>query len=62
MAVNEKNSDEKKGLKLPYTPPAIVYEGIITARAGSLSPVGVPEEDFSGVNPVDLFGNSGSDS
>lgn len=59
MAINKKISEDKQDLKLPYTPPAIVYEGLITARAGSLSP-GLPEEDHSGVNPVDLFGGVGT--
>jgi len=60
MAVKKMVTEEKQENKLPYVSPAIVYEGLITARAGSLSPdVGVPGGDEAGVNPVDLFGGNG---
>lgn len=37
-----------------YEMPAIIYEGVITTRAGS--PVGGP--DKSGVDPADIFGTN----
>ena len=58
MVMNENRKEEEKETRVPYSPPAIVYEGIITARAGSLAP-GVPDEDSSGVGPIDLFGSDG---
>ena len=42
--------------RIPYESPAIIYEGEITTRAGS--PPGPGFED-PGVDPADLFGNSG---
>lgn len=40
--------------KVPYEPPAIIYEGELTTRAGS-RPTGAPL-DFE-VDPAKLFGN-----
>lgn len=40
----------------PYTPPAIIYEGQISSRAGS--PVGpIAPTDGQDVDPIDLFNN-----
>lgn len=40
--------------RLQYEAPAIVYEGVITTRAGS--PAGVtPGDSDAGVDPSDLF-------
>ncbi|MBE2220546.1 MAG: hypothetical protein IAF02_03345 [Anaerolineae bacterium] len=42
-----------------YKAPAIIYEGIITTRAGS-GPTGDPAgSGESGVDPADLFGDGG---
>lgn len=38
---------------LPYETPAVIYEGVITTRAGS--PVGGGDSE-KGVDPADLFG------
>jgi hypothetical protein len=37
-----------------YEAPAVVYEGVITTRAGT--PIG-GEQDGADVDPADLFGN-----
>ncbi len=39
---------------LPYETPAVIYEGVITTRAGS--PVGGGDSE-KGVDPADLFGS-----
>ena len=49
---------QEKQEKKPYEPPAIVYEGIITTRAGSPATLGDDGKE-SGVDPADLFGNGG---
>lgn len=39
----------------PYQPPAIIYEGKLSTRAGT------PEEptgNLPGIDPADIFGNS----
>lgn len=57
MANFEIGPEDKQEEKLPYVPPAIVYEGLVTARAGSLGPEVPPfQDDEAGVQPVDLFG------
>ncbi len=38
-----------------YEAPEVIYETVITTRAGSPSPFRI--EDPSGVDPLDLFGN-----
>lgn len=55
---------QKTNNKITYEAPAIIYEGQLTARAGSLSPDigGAPGTNNGGadtgiVNPGDLFGN-----
>lgn len=43
----------------PYEPPAIIYSGLITTRAGS--PMGIIYDDplgVDGIDPADLFGDS----
>jgi hypothetical protein len=47
----EKKSDDRT----PYEPPAIIYKGKISTRAGS--PVFAPDGDTTVVDPADLFGN-----
>jgi hypothetical protein len=47
------NSKEQSDRRATYEAPAIIYEGVITTRAGS--PVFSPEGD--GVDPADLFGS-----
>ena len=45
---------EKQEEKRPYGPPAIIYSGQISTRAGS--PIGSPS-DSEGIDPADLFGD-----
>lgn len=59
MELNVMNTEEKLEKRMPYTSPAIVYEGLVTARAGSLSPADDPGNNEAGIGPVDLFGNNG---
>ena len=49
---------KEKQQKKPYEPPALVYEGVITTRAGSPATL-VGDGEESGVDPADLFGNGG---
>ena len=49
-----KKRPDKTGDTLPYESPAIIYEGLITTRAGT--PTGGAESD-NAVDPADLFGN-----
>jgi len=41
--------------RFPYEPPAIIYKGKISTRAGS--PFPRPEESTTVVDPADLFGD-----
>lgn len=48
-------TESKKGVdRADYEAPAIVYESIITTRAGS--PAGATDGAGTGVDPADLFG------
>ena len=48
---NDRSTPQK-----PYNPPAIIYEGQISTRAGS--PVGpIAPSDSQDVDPIDLFNN-----
>ena len=49
---------QEKRERLPYETPAIIYEGLITTRAGSPPGGGAPDPG-EGLDPVDLFGNNG---
>ena len=40
-----------------YEAPAIIYEGIITTRAGTPTGGGSTGSEESGVDPADLFGS-----
>ena len=54
MAAQQQISPDKK--EEPYTPPAIIYDGVISTRAGS--PLGGGDGNGAdGVDPADLFGN-----
>jgi hypothetical protein len=44
---------EKQQVRAAYTPPAVIYRGKLSTRAGS--PAGVPGD--TAVDPADLFGN-----
>lgn len=50
--------EKKRDGRIPYETPAVIYEGVISTRAGS------PPNRFpggsggDGVDPADLFGNS----
>jgi hypothetical protein len=50
-ATKQENAEEKRAV---YETPAIVYEGLISTRAGS--PLIVPD-DGEGIDPSDLFGS-----
>jgi hypothetical protein len=50
---NKEGSGEKK----PYERPAIIFEGIITTRAGSPFDPLTGGGDDNAVDPADLFGN-----
>jgi len=39
----------------PYEAPAVIYEGLITTRAGT--PTGSTDGDSNAVDPADLFGS-----
>lgn len=47
----ETQTEEKK----VYEPPAIIYEGIISTRAGTPA-LGLAPDQGPGINPEDLFG------
>jgi hypothetical protein len=48
--------NEKMEEKRPYAPPAIIYNGTISTRAGS--PIGGSNDPEAGaVDPADLFSN-----
>lgn len=50
------NRETKGGQRLRYETPAVIYESVITTRAGS--PLSITDDpDPSGVDPADLFGN-----
>ncbi|MCA9933280.1 MAG: hypothetical protein H6662_12040 [Ardenticatenaceae bacterium] len=49
--VQEKSQEQRAA----YEAPAIIYETIITTRAGS--PLSLDVQDPDGVDPADLFGN-----
>jgi len=49
------DKESKKRARAAYEAPAIVYESVITTRAGS--PAGATDSAGSDVDPADLFGN-----
>ncbi len=54
----EHNYDEEGTVvdrRTPYEPPAIIYKGKISTRAGS--PFPVPDGSTTVVDPADLFGD-----
>ncbi len=53
----KQRAPEKKDqeARLSYCAPAVIYEGVITTRAGS-PPIGAEEIYDTGVDPSDLFG------
>lgn len=55
-AITSESTEEKKKERerAPYQKPAIIYEGVITTRAGS--PLGASEGASDAVDPADLFG------
>ncbi len=52
MKVESAQQEERQ--RLPYEAPAIIYEGELTTRAGSLTPGSGLDYD---VDPAKLFGN-----
>jgi hypothetical protein len=55
-AETKQDADEKKKRKrVPYEKPAIIYESVITTRAGS-GITGAPEDEGGAADPADLFG------
>ena len=57
QALKKEHVAEKEGTqkKLAYQSPAIIYEGMITTRAGS--PIGFGGDGEDSVDPANLFGN-----
>ncbi len=51
----EKKAVVESETKRTYEPPAIIYKGVVSTRAGS--PISVPNNDPTGVDPADLFGD-----
>ena len=49
----QENLEEQR---VAYEAPAIIYETVITTRAGS--PLGIDGQSPDGVDPADLFGNN----
>ena len=50
----DKDKDSNQDKK-PYEAPAIIYNGVITTRAGS--PTGGDGDGADGIDPADLFGD-----
>ncbi len=50
--INQENQFRER---VCYEAPEVIYEALITTRAGSPAPFSI--EDPSGVDPIDLFGN-----
>lgn len=46
--------ENKQESRVVYEAPAIIYESVITTRAGS--PLSINGSDADGVDPADLFG------
>ena len=60
VTTDRKNGPEakEKREKKSYEPPSIIYEGLISTRAGSPTSLsGESEGGASLVDPADLFGN-----
>lgn len=59
ISVNEEGK-KSESQRVSYVSPAIVYEGTISARAGTIRDSGDPTgtKFDSGVDPSDLFGNN----
>lgn len=60
VTTNRKNGleEKEKKEKKSYEPPSIIYEGLISTRAGSTTNLtGEGEGGDSLVDPADLFGN-----
>lgn len=53
MEFLKKEREQKQEKRLRYEAPAVIYETVITTRAGS--PLSIVEP--SGVDPADLFGD-----
>lgn len=51
--INKQKNTNKQ--RVPYSVPAVIYEGKITARAGTV--IG-DKPDGGAVDPTDLFGNN----
>lgn len=51
---NQPTPPNRKKQRVAYTAPAVIYEGIITTRAGTV--IGSDPNDAN-VDPADLFGN-----
>lgn len=49
------NQEEHCRERVRYEAPTVIYEALITTRAGSPAPFRI--EDPSGIDPTDLFGN-----
>lgn len=47
--------DNKQQKRVAYETPAVIFETLITTRAGS--PLSIDDAGSKGVDPADLFGN-----
>ena len=54
-APEHKEQAQRTDDRTPYEPPAIIYQGKISTRAGS--PFPRPDESTTVVDPADLFGD-----
>jgi hypothetical protein len=51
----DQDQKKEKDYRTPYEPPAIIYKGKISTRAGS--PLAAPDGDTTVIDPADLFGD-----
>ena len=52
---NQSTAENEKSVREPYETPAIIYEGLITTRAGS--PNRSPSDGSESVDPSEIFGD-----
>jgi hypothetical protein len=51
--MDQPESSNPSKVRAPYEAPAIIYEGLITTRAGTELPPNIPTEFIT--DPVDIF-------
>ena len=55
--VERVNAETRVDQRASYEAPAIIYEGVISTRAGTGDPLGDGSGSDDSVDPADLFGN-----